>query len=119
VVRLRSVAFPTWATAKSAVAAAREFGPILSIIHYLVSWLGAVMRKRLAQAILRMTAIGCPNHGKVMGQAKRRGTREQRIAAAVPKVPKHGAEQRQREQVEAIIKGVGLALWPIRSLLSR
>lgn len=54
-----------------------------------------------------------------MGQAKKRGTREQRVAAAVPKVPKISAEQRQREQVEAMIKRVDMVMKPIYGLLQR
>jgi hypothetical protein len=39
-----------------------------------------------------------------MGQARQRGTREQRVALAQSKPPKLSAEDRQRLQAEAMVK---------------
>jgi len=52
-----------------------------------------------------------------MGEAKRRGTREERVAAAEPKPPKMGAQERRQVMTEALTtglaKGIADALAPI------
>ena len=41
-----------------------------------------------------------------MGEAKRRGTREQRVAAAEPRAPKMGARERRQVMTEALVRGL-------------
>jgi hypothetical protein len=44
-----------------------------------------------------------------MGQARQRGTREQRIALAKPRTPKLSAEERNRQQAAELARGLQLA----------
>lgn len=52
-----------------------------------------------------------------MGEAKRRGTREERVANAEPKPPRMGADERRRAAAQALTtalaKGVSQVLAPI------
>lgn len=48
-----------------------------------------------------------------MGEAKRRGTREQRVASAPPKAPRLGAEERRRLQHEVLSQALAQALAPV------
>lgn len=52
-----------------------------------------------------------------MGEAKKRGTREQRVAAAAPKPRKIGAEERRRIQAEVMAKAMASVLVPVLSPL--
>lgn len=54
-----------------------------------------------------------------MGQAKQRGTREQRVAAAEPKVARPSADERRARQVKAIAGAVDLVMRPLLRTLSR
>jgi hypothetical protein len=52
-----------------------------------------------------------------MGEAKKRGSREQRVALAAPRPPKLGADERRRLEAEAfaqgLAKGLSLVLAPL------
>ena len=48
-----------------------------------------------------------------MGEAKRRGTREQRVASAPPRAPRLGAEERRRLQHEVMRQALAQALAPV------
>lgn len=54
-----------------------------------------------------------------MGQAKQRGTREQRIASATPKPKKLSADERRAAQEELIVKTLGSLLSPIFGTVRR
>ncbi|WP_126223318.1 hypothetical protein [Burkholderia ambifaria] len=45
-----------------------------------------------------------------MGEAKRRGTREQRVASAPPREPRMGAEERRRVHMEVMSQVLAQAL---------
>lgn len=48
-----------------------------------------------------------------MGEAKRRGTREQRVASAPPRAPRLGAEERRRLQHEVMSQALAQVLAPV------
>jgi hypothetical protein len=48
-----------------------------------------------------------------MGEAKKRGTREQRVAAAAPKPRKIGAEERRLRMVQAVSTAMAEVLVPV------
>lgn len=52
-----------------------------------------------------------------MGEAKRRGTREQRVASAPPREPRMGAEERRRLQHEVMSQVLAQALTPVLTAL--
>lgn len=56
-----------------------------------------------------------------MGEAKKRGTREQRVAMATPRSPKPGADERRRLEAEAltqgVAKGLSLVLEPLMGVM--
>jgi hypothetical protein len=45
-----------------------------------------------------------------MGEARRRGTREQRAANAAPRPPRMGAEERRRVMADAMAQGLARGL---------
>lgn len=54
-----------------------------------------------------------------MGQAKQRGTREQRVAAAIPKVARPSADQRRAQQMKALAGAVDVVMRPLLRALNR
>lgn len=45
-----------------------------------------------------------------MGEARQRGTREQRVATAEPRPPRMGAEERRRVMSAALAQGLAIGL---------
>ncbi|GJH38269.1 hypothetical protein CBA19CS91_35950 [Paraburkholderia hospita] len=54
-----------------------------------------------------------------MGQAKQRGSREQRIASAVPKAAKLTADERRIEQAKLVARALDRIMTPILSAAHR
>lgn len=54
-----------------------------------------------------------------MGQAKQRGTREQRVTSATPKAKKLSADERRVQQAQALVGAAEVALRPILRALGR